>query len=501
MTALPTKRELSSQEWRLNHLYWITDKGGNPVLFKMNWAQSELYRAMHYLNVVLKARQLGFTTFIDLLLLDKALFEDNVACGIIAHNIDDANVIFRNKIKFPYEHLPESVRRARPAKTDRVGEYVFSNNSSIRVSTSMRSGTLQYLHVSEYGKIAARYPEKADEIKTGAFQAVAPGQVIFVESTAEGAGGEFYELCQRAQKIQQADKKLSPLDWKFHFFPWNKHPDYAVDRTYPIHDRVGKYFDDLEGKGITLSQPQRQWYALKEADLGDAVWREYPTTPEEAFKVAVDGAYFGSEMATARRDGRIGKVPHDKSASVDTYWDLGMNDSTAIWFMQTIGRELHLIDFYENSGEGMLHYLDILRSKQDKAGYRFGTHYGPHDLAVREFSSGESRIETARKHGFVFEACPRPLRKVDSIQAARNKISLCWFDESKCSRGVDCLDNYRKEWDDRLGVWKSSPRHDEYSHGADAFQLLASVHGVMLEKAGQRGAVRPQVKPSARAWT
>lgn len=501
MAALPTKRELLSQQWRLNNLYWIVDKSGEPVLFKMNWAQEALFRDMHYLNVVLKARQLGFTTFIDLFLLDNALWNPNIHCGIIAHNIDDANVIFRNKIKFPYEHLPNSIRSNIPAKTDRVGEYVFSNGSSIRVSTSMRSGTLQFLHVSEYGKIAARYPDKADEIKTGAFQAVAPGQVIFVESTAEGAGGEFYELCQRAQKIQQAGKKLSPLDWKFHFYPWHRHPEYRVAGNYPIHDRVLRYFEDLEGKGIKLDTQQQQWYTLKEADLGDAVWREYPSSPEEAFKVAIDGAYFSSEMATARRDGRIAKVPHDKSAKVDTYWDLGMNDSTAIWFAQTVGREIHLVDYYENSGEGMLHYLDILRSKQDKLGYRYGTHYGPHDLGVREFASGESRVETARKHGFIFEVAPRPLRKADAIQAARNKLALCWFDEAKCSRGIDCLDNYRKEWDDRLGVWRTSPRHDEYSHGADAFQLLAQLHGLMLEKAGQRGAVKTQAKPSARAWT
>ena len=134
----------------------------------MNWAQEDLFREMHFMNVVLKARQLGFTTFIDLFMLDQCLFNSNVRAGIIAHNRDDAKIIFRDKIKYPYDNLPDVLRARISAESDTAQELLFSNNSSIRVGTSLRSGTLQLLHVSEYGKLCAKYPEKAREVRTGA---------------------------------------------------------------------------------------------------------------------------------------------------------------------------------------------------------------------------------------------------------------------------------------------------------------------------------------------
>ena len=186
-----------NQKWRINNLYKIKDKEGRVVQFVMNDQQEDLYDNHWYMNIVLKARQLGFTTFIDLYILDTCIFNKNIDAGIIAHHLDDAKTIFDDKIKFPYDNLPEHVRQTVTATTDRANEIGFSNGSKIRVGTSFRSGTLQILHVSEYGKIAAKRPDNAKEIKTGAFEAVAAGQKIFVESTAEGREGEFYDLCVR----------------------------------------------------------------------------------------------------------------------------------------------------------------------------------------------------------------------------------------------------------------------------------------------------------------
>lgn len=157
---------------------------------------------------------------------------------------------------------------------------------------------------------------------------------------------------------------------------------------------------------------------------------------------------------------------------------MGIDDCTAIWFIQEVGREIHCVDYYENAGEGLRHYLDKLEELRREKGYHYGNHVGPHDLAVREFSTGESRIETARKLGIEFKVCPRPEHKADAIQAARNMLSRCWFDEERCSRGIECLDNYRKEWNDRLGTWNAKPLHDEFSHGADSFQVFAGFAGV-----------------------
>jgi hypothetical protein len=185
-----------SRLWRLNNLYTVTDRNGRRVTFTMNSAQEALYHSMHGQNVILKARQRGFTTFIQLLMLDTCLFNDDVRAGTIAHTLSNAQVIFRDKVRFPYDHLPEAIRNAVPARNDNAGELLLANNSSLRVGVSLRSGTLQYLHVSEYGKICAQFPEKAREVRSGALNTVDKNGMVFIESTAEGQDGHFLELCQ-----------------------------------------------------------------------------------------------------------------------------------------------------------------------------------------------------------------------------------------------------------------------------------------------------------------
>jgi hypothetical protein len=184
--------QCSQRLWRLNNLYQITDKKGRRVTFTMNSAQEALYRDMHRQNVILKARQRGFTTFIQLLMLDACVFRDDMRAGTIAHTLGDAQVIFRDKIRFPYDHLPEMIKAMAPARYDNACELLLGNNSSIRVGVSLRSGTLQYLHISEYGKICAKFPQKAREVRSGALNTLDKNGMVFIESTAEGQDGHFF---------------------------------------------------------------------------------------------------------------------------------------------------------------------------------------------------------------------------------------------------------------------------------------------------------------------
>ena len=162
--GLPEGSQLANRCWRLNNLYTIQTKEGQKAPFRLNWAQTALLEGLHECSLILKARQLGFTTFIQIFMLDACLFNSNIRAGTIAHRLDDARVIFRDKVKFPYDNLPDMLKAARPISRDCADELVLVNNSSIRVSTSMRSGTLQYLHISEYGQICNRFPDKAREI-------------------------------------------------------------------------------------------------------------------------------------------------------------------------------------------------------------------------------------------------------------------------------------------------------------------------------------------------
>lgn len=274
---------LSDKSWRLNNLYMIKDKRGQEIEFKLNPAQDHFFQNKHNKNVILKARQQGFTTFQCISFLDDCLFRSNLSAGIIAHNIEDAEDFFDNKIRFAYERLDPLIKNAIKAETDSAGVMKFSNGSSIRVRTSFRSGTLQRLHVSEFGKIAAEYPKKAKEIRTGAFNAVSIDQEITVESTAEGMNGEFFNLCEKSQLI--AENQLTALDFKFFFFPWYKSPEYRLNiKGIVIPDHLEAYFDMLKKEhGIKLDQEQKAWYFKKSEEQGEEMHQEYPSYPEEAF--------------------------------------------------------------------------------------------------------------------------------------------------------------------------------------------------------------------------
>lgn len=471
------ERRLMDQEWRLDNLYFIQDAAGRTVQFVRNEAQKSFWDDLWYLNVVLKARQLGFSTFIAILMLDTCFFNSNTNAGIIDLSLDDAKKKL-GKIRFAYDHLPDGLKMANPLVTDNATSLVFDNRSQIEVGTSHRGGTLQILHVSEYGKIAAKFPEKSREIKTGAFGTVHAGQMIHIESTAEGTAGDFYDIVQEARNVAAQGRAVTPMEFKLHFVPWWQHPDYVLDAPdLPIPADMDKYFRDLEAEhGIVLSRERRAWYVAKAKQIGpDDMLREYPSHVDEAFKSAIVGAYFKREMMRARMQGRIGKVPIDTARVVNTFWDIGLNDVNSIWFHQDDGRgRNHLVHYYENSGEGLSHYVNYLKDHRDRYGYSFGKHYGPHDLQNREWGSdAKPRVELARDLGLRFEVVPRIEHKPDSIEAARTLIGASWIDEEECAQGIKALDNYRKEWNERLQNYHDRPLHDWASNGSDAFQTGA----------------------------
>ena len=457
---------LSKRLWRLENLYYILDKQGVKKKFKLNWAQRDLYENMWHSNVILKARQLGISTFVTILFLDTCLFNGNTAAGIIAHTREDAEQLF-TKVKFAYDNLPEALKRERNIQTDRVGEMKFSNGSHFRVGTSLRSSTFQLLHISEFGKICAKYPEKAREIVTGALNTLASGQYVFIESTAEGREGAFFDICKRAQEMQNAKEKLSPLDFRFFFFPWWRDPSYQLNYWLQIPAQMQEYFDKLKVAGITLSDAQKFWYVSKKSTQGSDMLREYPSTADEAFLASSEGLYYGSQLVLSRADNRIGKVPHDSHAKCFTAWDLGFADSTAVWIYQLVGKEIRLIEYIEDFGKPLTYYLDLLKKKP----YIYEKHFVPHDAAVHELTTGQSRIEVARDLGFSFTIADR-LPLMDGIDITRNILNRCWFDEAKCAKGILALENYKKEWNEK-GYWESKPLHNFASHGADAFRILA----------------------------
>lgn len=479
---------LRDKRWRLNNLYFITDKAGKKVRFRMTDEQIEYFDGLHTRNIILKARQLGFTTECCIIQLDAALFE-SAKCALIAHTLNDAKRLFREKVKYAYDNLPAEIKAANPARNDAAGELVFSKGGSIYVSTSFRGGTLRYLHVSEFGKICAKFPHKAREIVTGAFEAVATNCFVTVESTAEGRAGYFFDYSQSAEKQQLSGVPLGLLDWKFFFFAWWKNKAYSLDPSgVVIPQRLVDYFNELSAKhGIETTEGQRAWYAAKEKSLGDDMKREYPSLPAEAFQQSIEGAYYAKQFAKLYANKRIGVIPNNSHLPVMTFWDIGVGDSTAIWFVRQVGTEYHVIDYYENSGEGLRHYMKVLKDR----GYTYSEHWGPHDIDNREFGSdAKTRRELAKdgyeidgqKYSMKFQVVPK-IGVDDGIEAAREILALCVFDDSKCETGISHLENYRKEWDENRGCWKDKPLHDQTSHGADAFRYFAVAKTKRVRKA------------------
>lgn len=482
MTDPLAQRNLGDPWWRLNNLYKIKDKAGNVVTFKPNWAQKDLYEEMHYLNCILKARQLGMTTFIQIFMLDRCLFNDNQNAGVVAHNKEDAEAFFADKIKFAYDNLPHDLKALRKATSDTTRSLKFSNGSHIRVGTSMRSGTYQYIHISEFGKMCAKYPDKAQEVITGTLNTVAPGQMVWIESTAEGPFGEFYDLCRKSQDmtvaVENGQTRFTMMDYKFFFFEWFSHPDYVLAERVEIPDKLMLYFKELrEEHGIELRPEQKSWYVKKAAEQGNMMKQEFPTIWTEAFERSTEVAIYAQQLRKAREEKRIvSKLPLLKGKPVHTFWDLGRNDSTAIWFMQEDGPWFNFIYYMEGRLKELADYAaDLVEIKQD-LGIFYGTHYLPHDATVTDLSSigGRDRRRILEEAG-VTPSVVVPRCKVlnDAIELTRRMFAKCRFDEEGCELGLRALAAYEWAWDDLHKIARKTPAPGWPNHGSDAFRQCA----------------------------
>ena len=224
--------------------------------------------------------------------------------------------------------------------------------------------------------------------------------------------------------------------------------------------------------------------ALEAGELEDAkrtmTDAQYQQEFECAFDVPALGAIYAKEYQKARNDGRFSRVPHDSLLPVSTFWDLGIGDSTAIWFAQQVRGEIRLIDYYEASSMPLDHYVQVVKNRP----YTYATHWLPHDAQAKQLTSGKSTMEIMLALGLPARVTPK-ISLEDGINAVRMVFHRCWFDEAKTARGLECLQNYRRELNEKLGEFRAIPVHDWASHGADAFRYLA----VSIDQAqGQKSA-------------
>lgn len=501
-TAEELEACLSDPMWRVcsGQLYKIIVKSneadeGKVMPFRPNRAQRRFIKRLWHRNIILKARQLGFTTLICILWLDHAMFNANQRCGIIAQDKIAAQAIFRDKVKFAYDNLPAMLRKQMPLQTESVTELLFAhNNSSFKVATSVRGGTIDRLHISEFGKICAKYPAKASEVMTGSLPAVPMDGIAIIESTAEGRGGAFHAMTEKAEELAQQGKKLTAREWRFHFFPWFEEPGYEMDpEGVIITAKDHLYFDELEAKlQVFISKRKRAWYvATRDADFAgeqEKMWQEYPSTPAEAFQQSTEGCYYTVQLTRARKEGRITTVPHTPGVPVNTFWDIGSRDGTAIWFHQRVGTQDRFIGFEEGWGEPYGYFTGIIQAK----GWTYGTHYLPHDAEHKRQQAEKVAAPIDMLEDLLpnhrFEIVPRVEDVLDGIQLTRDAFANYWFDEEACKDGLTHLSGYRKEWDSRTECWKELPFHNEDSEAADALRQHAQGYNPTSRKKVNRKA-------------
>ena len=508
-------RFLPNKLWRLNNLYTITDKMGNVRPFIMNSSQHVVYAASlrHSRLLILKSRQQGISTFWLLSFFDDSLFTDHIDIGLMSQGRQESGTLL-TRTKLAWDKLDGSIKSFlnTSLKKDNADEVGLSNGSTIFIRTSFRSATLQRLHISEYGKICNKYPERAKETKTGTMQAIAPGNTLVIESTAEGHN-DFKRMWDKAYGRDEAT--LGPKEFLAIFLSWLDDDSCrsSVNRT-PTQEQA-TYFNKIELEtGHILTQEQKNFWIDQYEELEEAggmvqkgeelqsssIYQEYPATPEEAFKAIRDGAYYAIlYQKHVANNNRIKPKLYDNNLTVEVVCDLGMDDFFVMLFFQKWQGYYRIVHEYTNNGEGIKHYVDYMKA-QDELGEHIDGHpceefnisnvYLPWDAKVRELTSGLSRWDRFWELGVRNLVLLPKLPISTGIELVRKLIPMLYVDES-CVYIDACLMNYHKEWDEKLQKWKDKPVHDDWSHGADAIRGLAVSRepGVqtIAEKSNKRG--------------
>lgn len=405
--------------WRMNNLYWIVTKDGKKSLFHMNRAQRHFFD--HYLNIekpyhrniILKSRQLGFTTFIDIWLLDEILFNTNKDGIIIAHKLEDATEIFDKKIDFALRNMATEIKetyfrlnRNSARKIQVVLDYgpEAGSTSSIAVGVSGRSGTFHYVHISEFAKMCVLFPKRAEEVETGTFPAVPFDGYIFIESTAEGMAGRFYEMFQQNWTTREKiTPMLSQVNFMPHFYNW-QFDDMEMKKIYEtiptdkmeicpeIDWQSYKEEHNLNDKEITYYYMKWQQFGGKNSpDAVKRLLQEYPTTVEEAF-LSTGQAYFptakiASCLANAKKGVRGEIIPN--SEGVYKFEEVP-SGSLEIFNMPEQGMRYVIGgDTAEGLASGDAQILYVINQKTEECDAIYKSQVDPAEFAKEAFQIGK----------------------------------------------------------------------------------------------------------------
>lgn len=402
--------------------------------------------------------------------LDDVLFNRNMECLLIAHNLDAGKKIFDGKIELAWKNLHPELKKLYKvdANTAQTLKFEFGDGSysSIAVDTNGRSGTYNRVHITEFADVCKKYPNKVKDILEGTIPAVPTNGRVDIESTSQGASGEFYDMFMQAW--ERGEPKY-PVEYKAHFYNWQW--DEEIDSVI-VETNLPEKFKDYQ-KLHKLTDQEITFYYTKWLSLNqdwNSLHKEYPTTPEEAFEVIIEGSYYGVAIGQMERDGRITVVPHDKALKVHTAWDLGIGSNLVVGFYQrTREGQLRRIDSWQGKdSDGMPEAIEAVLKKP----YIYGYHFAPHDIETTDIGTGKTRMDTARGLGIKFNVVP-DIGVDDGINTAQLALNSLWVDKEHNKDWLTAMRSYGREWDDKRGTYKDDPYHNWASHFADEFRMAA----------------------------
>lgn len=391
--------------------------------------EKQLHQRMKRFNVIVAHRGFGKTIFCQNEQFDRAMRNENQNPFYVylAPNYGSAKRVAWENLKTIIKDIPgaetnESDLRVdipRPHKKDKIRFLLLGAENP---------GSLRGIHID--GAILDEYSEMDPAAWTQIIRpalAVKKGWVIFI-GTPKGTNS-FYDIYTKAQE--------DPENWYCGLF--------KASETGVIPESE-----------LVLARQ-----TMTEADY----MQEY----ECSFTSANVGSYYGKLLEESEKAGRICSVPYDPAVPVVTSWDLGIGDTTAIWFMQQVGKEHHAIDYYEMSGKGLDHYAKVLKEKN----YLYEEHILPHDAAARSLETGRTRQQTLTSLGIPRTKILKRHTLEDGINATRMLLPKVWFDKIKCKRGIEALKNYQKKWDAKNNIFSDTPKHDWASNGSDSFRYYS----------------------------
>lgn len=456
----------------------------------MNPIQQNVFDNLHNRNLILKARQVGMSTFSVIYLLDEVIFNPHLSAGIVSYSLDHSQHIFKKVIGHALDHLPKWIRPCAAVKQRSAREITFENGSILRVDTTLRGASYQLVLVSEYGKTCARNPLKAEEVFTGTLQTVPQNGRIIIESTGEGNSGFYADMVN--QSVLHGNANLNALQYKLFFFPWYTEHSYRMKEPAEYEVELTDYFDRIEKESeVSLDQQQRNWYAHQRNILGDKLRQEFPSSIQEAFITSSDAYYFQQGIEKAYQEHRCLSIsPYDALEPVYLAMDIGVNDLTVIVFFQVVHGEIRVIDSYSDNNKGLDFYSRFL---QQEKRYLYHTIFLPHDAKRRDGIIVENTYEREFKKLFSnTDTKFIVLKQTDkniNITNAKIKLDRCVFNLQRTKELLEMLGKYRKKWSEQYGKYLDEPYHDLSSHFADAFIYTMQAVSHLETVGGQKGAL------------